>query len=38
MQIPTIAEQVLAETLLWGLKWGFGANGDFLFALTSFFF
>jgi hypothetical protein len=37
MQIPAIAEQILGESLLCGEIWGFGANGDFLFALSGFF-
>jgi hypothetical protein len=38
MQIPVIVEQILTKSpLLCGI-WGFEANGDFLFALTSFSF
>ena len=36
MQIPTIAEQTLIESLLLGETWSFGANGNFLFALSGF--
>jgi hypothetical protein len=36
MQIPTFAEQNPSKLPLFGLKWGFGANGDFLFALSGF--
>ena len=36
MQILTFAEQTPTKLPLFGLEWGNEANGDFLFALTSF--
>lgn len=36
MQNLTIAEQNHAELPLFGLEWGFGANGDFSFVLSDF--
>ena len=38
MQIIAIVEQTLTELPLFGLELGFGANGDFSFVLSDFFF
>lgn len=36
MQIPTLPDQIPTESPLWGKIWGFGTNGDSLFALFGF--